>query len=231
MGRLRRYLIEGLIVIAPVGVTLAVLLWLFRWVDGLLGRFLYPSLGYEVPGLGLIALLVLLLVVGWVAERAIGARLVTAGRGVLERLPITRRLYNASSRIVSALLSGEKRAYGDAVLIEWPAPGRWVVGFMTGAAPASAANHLDDPVTVYVPTAPNPVSGYLVLLPRAEAHPVGMDFDQSLTFVLSAGSVVPTAPESAGPRTGGAPRPPESAGRRAPGPRRPPADGGGEPAP
>lgn len=202
MARLRRYLIEGIVVIAPVGVTAAVLLWLFRWVDGLLGGFLYSELGYQIPGLGVVALLILLLVVGWLTERTVGARLVGSGRRLLERLPLARRLYNASNRIVSTILSGNRRVFGEAVLIEWPSPGRWVIGFETGDSPASARAHVDDPVTVYVPTAPNPVSGYLVVLPRSEAHPVQMDFDQALTFVLSAGSVVPGSEGPGGPGTG-----------------------------
>ena len=201
MSRLRRYLIEGLVVIAPIGVTVAVLLWLFRWVDGLLGRALYPALGYEVPGLGLLALLVLLVSGGGLAERAVGGRLVRAGRDFRARLPLARRLYNASSRIVSTLLSSERRVLGRAVLIEWPSAGRWVVGFHTGDGPGTAGEHMRDPVTVYVPTAPNPVSGYLVVLPRQEMFPVGLDFDQSLTFVLSAGAVIPMAgAETASPQ-------------------------------
>ncbi|MBI4545062.1 MAG: DUF502 domain-containing protein [Gemmatimonadetes bacterium] len=187
----RRHLIAGLIVIAPVGVTAFVLWWIFHWLDGLLGRFLYPALGQRVPGLGLLALFLLLLFVGWIAERAIGSRILAWWHTLLERIPLARRIYSASSRIARTLFGEGERPFRLVALIEYPSAGRWSIGFITAPAPAVVSAYIDDPVTVFVPTTPNPTSGYLVILPRSQVTVLSMTVEEAFTYVLSAGSVTP----------------------------------------
>lgn len=209
---LNRHLIAGLIVIAPLTATVWVLLWIFQLLDGLLGRFLYPALGaslgretFVIPGLGLLVLFLLLVGTGWLAERAIGNRIISWWNGLLERLPVVRRVYGASNRIVRTVFGTEARPFSQAVLVEYPAPGRWSVGFLTGDAPEEVRRRLGDLVAVFIPTTPNPTSGWVVLVARAQVLPLAMSVDEAFTLILSAGAVRPeqavAASTSPGPAT------------------------------
>ena len=192
LSTLRRYLLGGLVVTGPLGITALVLRWLFVHVDGLLGQWVDPLLGRSAPGLGALLLVVLLLFVGWVVERTVGGRLIELGERILNRVPIVRRLYGGSSRIVKAVIGEEKMAFREVVLFEHPGPGLWAFGLVTARAPSAAADVLsDEGVTIYLPTAPNPMSGYLVITDRSNTRPTGMTPEEVFTFVLSAGSVSP----------------------------------------
>lgn len=192
---LRRRLIAGLVVIAPVTATAFVLWWIFQALDGLLGRFLYPALARVfpwiglLPGLGLIALVLLLIVVGWIAERAIGSRVLGWWHGLLERIPITRRIYSAANRIVQTMLGQESRPFKEVVLIEYPSPGRYALGFLATAAPDEVQQHVPDSVSVFVPSTPNPTTGWLVIVPRSSAKVLPYSVDEAFTLILSGGAV------------------------------------------
>lgn len=187
----RRHLVAGLIVIAPVGITAYVLWVIFQWLDQLLGRFLYPALGVSIPGLGLLALLALLIVVGWLAERALGARALAWWNAFLERIPIARRIYSASNRIVRTVLGEEQRFFRNVVMVEYPAEGRWSIGFLTADAPPAMRRQVPDGVTVFVPTTPNPTTGFLAVLPRDRVVTLSMSLEDAFTYILSAGAVAP----------------------------------------
>lgn len=188
---IRRNLIAGLIVIAPVTITVFVLWWIFDRLDGLLGRALYSAIGTRVPGLGLLLLLLILIVVGWAAQRAVGKRIVDTWHMLLERFPLTRRLYGATNRIVRTVLGEEQRFFRDVVLVEYPGPGRWSIGFISTRGPEVMESVVDDPVTVFVPTVPNPATGYLVVVSRSEVRVLPWNLEQAFTFLLSVGGVVP----------------------------------------
>ena len=200
--RLRRHLIAGLVVIAPITATAFVLWWIFQALDGLLGQFLYPALRGVVPwiellpGLGLIALLLLLIVVGWAAERAIGSRIVAAWHAMLERFPLTRRIYGAAHSIVRTVFGREQRPFNRVVIVEWPSPGRWSIGFLAAEAPHIIQEHVSESVSVFVPTTPNPTTGFLVIVAREKLRELDMSVDQAFTFILSAGSVAPQVASS-----------------------------------
>jgi uncharacterized membrane protein len=198
---LRRHLIAGLLVIAPVTVTLAVLWWIFQLLDGLIGRFLYPALSRFVPwiglvpGLGLLCLFLLLLGVGWAAERAIGSRIVEWWHQLLERIPVTRRIYGAANRIVRTILGQDSRPFKGVVLIEYPSAGRWSVGFLAADAPGEIQDVVAEGVSVFVPTTPNPTSGWVVIVPRSKTILLSMSVDEAFTYLLSGGSVLPDEPK------------------------------------
>lgn len=195
---LRRNVIAGLVVIAPVTITALVLWWIFQRLDGLLGRFLYPAIGVDVPGLGLLLLVVILVVAGWSAQRALGARAIAWWNLLLERFPLTRRVYGASNRIVRTVLGEDRRFLKDVVLFEYPSDGRWSIGFLTAESEQMGWVGLDgDPVTVFVPTSPNPTTGWLVIVPRERITRVDMTLEQAFTFILSAGTVAPVGGASA----------------------------------
>ncbi|HEX7119047.1 MAG TPA: DUF502 domain-containing protein [Longimicrobiales bacterium] len=190
-GAVKRRLIAGLVVIAPVTITAAVLWWIFQSLDGLLGNIIYPAIGVEVPGLGLLLLLAVLLCVGWLAERALGARVVAWWHTLLERFPLTRRVYTASNRIVRTVFGEDQRFFREVVIVEYPGPGRWSLGFLTAGAPTGIHDVVPDGVTVFIPTTPNPTTGYLVVVDRKDVTRLPWTLEQAFTFILSAGGVSP----------------------------------------
>lgn len=193
---IRRNLIAGLIVIAPVTATVLVLWWIFQLLDGLLGRFLYPAIGaiagrdtVVIPGLGLLVLFALLVGIGWAAQRAIGSRVVAWWHDLLEGIPLTRRIYTATNRIVRSVFGAEARPFKKVVLVRYPSEGRWAIGFLAGAAPAVIRNVVPDAVTIFVPTTPNPTTGFLVIVPVDFTVELPMTIDEAFTYILSAGAV------------------------------------------
>lgn len=199
---MRRHLIAGLIVIAPITITGFVLWWIFQTVDGLLGRVLYPLIGFPVPGLGLITLILLLMGIGWVAELTIGSRIVAWWHSILERIPIARRIYSAANSIVRTVFGEGERPFNEVVLIPFPSPGRYSIGFLAARAPAATQpDDEEERVTVFIPTTPNPTTGFLIMVPRSEVRLLSMTIDQAFTFILSAGSVTPMGAEPAVPAT------------------------------
>lgn len=197
LHKLRRYLITGLIVIAPIGVTVFVLSWLFQRLDPILGRFLPEIAGRQIPGLGLAALVLILVVVGWFSQRTIGRRALLMWNRLLERVPFARRVHSASSQIFSSVLERE-RLFQHCALIEFPQPGSWVLVFETAEAPVEIEAFVGEPsVSVFLPTAPNPTSGYLLFLPRSRVQRLQMSVEDGLKLVLSAGVARPGRPVEA----------------------------------
>jgi uncharacterized membrane protein len=133
-------------------------------LGGLIGRD-----AVVIPGLGLLVLFLLLVGMGWAAQRAIGSRIVAWWHTTLERLPLTRRIYGAANRIVRTVFGEESRPFKKVVLVEYPSVGRWSIGFLSAEAPLHAA-HVPGAVSVFVPTTPNPTSGFLVIVPPAPGH-------------------------------------------------------------
>jgi len=187
---LKRYLLQGIAVIGPLGLTAFVLVWLFQHVDAILGQWLHPVLGWSAPGIGALLLILLLIVVGWLVDRTIGSRLLRLGERLLGRVPVVRRLYSGSSRIIRAVVGEEKMAFREAVLFEYPREGLWSIGLVTGRAPSEARPLLaDEGVTIYLPTAPNPASGYLIIANRKDVRHTSLSVEEVFTYVLSAGAV------------------------------------------
>lgn len=194
MRSLRRHLVAGLIVIAPVVVTGYVLWWLFQWLDSLLGQILspvFPDAWVNIPGLGLLLLVLLLIFVGWATERAIGLRILSWWNYLLARIPLTRRLYSASNRIVSTVFGRDRHFLQEVVLVEWPSSGRYSIGFLTARSPLAVQEHVADGVTVFIPTAPNPASGFLVIIPSTKVEELPLTTEEAFTYLLSIGSVTP----------------------------------------
>lgn len=200
LGRLlRRRLITGLIVIAPVGVTLYILYLLFRTVDGILGNVLYNLIGFPIPGLGLLLLLALLLGVGWLAEETLGSQIAGWWNQFLDRIPLVSRLYGATRRIIGSVFGGEeKRFFKSVVLFQYPSPGNWTLGFETGTAPPALADRVEKGITIFLPTSPNPVTGFLIIVPEADAIRLPVTVEEGFTYILSAGAVPPAGVHSAG---------------------------------
>ncbi len=203
-ARLKSWFITGLIVLGPTAITLYVLARILWTLDNLLGRFIkIPALVTpllpegRVPGLGIVAILVLLLAVGALASALAGTGALAAWERVLTRLPPARILYSATKGLGEALLTDRRTAFRQVVLAEYPRPGVWVLAFRSADPPAElSAKAGVKLVAVFVPNTPNPTSGYFRLLPESSVHPLDLTIEQAVKLIASAGVVqTPTADE------------------------------------
>lgn len=196
LGRLRRYLVTGLIVVAPLGATAWILLWLFRRVDSILGRHLATLGVSRFPGMGILVLVVLLVFVGWMLRWAVGRKLVGWWNELLSRLPLTRTVYNATSQIAQTVLARKEKFFQHTVLIEYPSPGTWSLAFLTARSPEEIEGEIGGrSMTVFLPTSPNPASGYLLMLPVEKVRMLEMSVEDGMKMILSAGAVIPGSEE------------------------------------
>jgi len=190
--RLRRYLMTGLIVIAPIGVTVWVLSWLFLKLDPIIGRYLPRIYGLEPRGLGVVALVALLIIVGWASQKAMGRRALRVWNAVANRVPVARRLYSASSHVFEAVLTRDQKLFRHCAMIEYPSPGSHTLVFETADAAREVEGVIGEPsVAVFVPTVPNPTSGFLLFVPRSRVHRLDMTVEEGFKVILSAGMAVP----------------------------------------
>ena len=200
MSAVRKWLLAGLLVIAPVAITV----WVLQWIIGTLDQTLLilpqewqPDhlLGFHIPGFGVLLALFVLLVVGAVASNFIGRRLVDWWNRLLHRIPIVRSIYSGVKQVSDTLFSENGNAFRTAVLVEWPRQGAWTIAFVTGVPRGDAANHLQgEYLSVYVPTTPNPTGGYFIMLKASDCIELKMSVDDALKYIVSMGVVVPGGP-------------------------------------
>ena len=173
---MKRYLIAGLLVWAPLGITIWVLHFLVTTLDqtlAVLPENWNPDrlIGYHIPGLGVLLSFLILLATGVVAANILGARLILVWEALLGRIPVVKSIYSSVKQVSDTLLSDKGNAFRKALLVEFPREGSWTIGFLTGAPDRSVAPHLPgDHVSVYVPTTPNPTGGYFLMLPRSRVR-------------------------------------------------------------
>jgi uncharacterized membrane protein len=200
MGPVRKWLFSGLLVIVPVAITM----WVLQWIIGTLDQTLLilpeawqPDrlIGFHVPGFGVLLTLGILLVVGAVASNFAGKKLVIWGDAIVSRIPVVRSIYSSVKQVSDTLFSESGNAFRTAVLIQWPRPDVWTIGFVTGVPGGDVANYLvGDYLSVYVPTTPNPTGGYFVMLRKTDCIELRMSVDEALRYVISMGVVVPAGP-------------------------------------
>lgn len=188
--RLRTWFIAGLIVFLPVVVTFSIIVWLFRIVDGLLGRLLPPLVGRAIPGLGLVTSIVVIFIIGALATNVLGRRVVGMFERLLLRVPLARSIYSATKSISDTLFLQRRAAFQRPVLVEWPRRGAHTLGFVTGATeglPGGARA-----LNVFVVTTPNPTTGFLMLVPEGDTLALEMSVEDALKIVMSGGIVSST---------------------------------------
>lgn len=193
-ARIRQTFLAGLLALVPATLTVAVLVWLFRWLDGLLGPALTRLAGRQIPGLGLVATVILVFLLGLVSRNVIGRRLVTATERVVQRVPVVRTLYGSTKEVVSSLADRPAQGFKSVVLFEYPRRGLWSVGFVTGSVRPQAVDlSAEDLVTIFVPTAPIPTTGFLILVPRADVREISITVEQAVRLMMSGGILRPAA--------------------------------------
>lgn len=202
MAALRKWLFAGLLVLLPLAITA----WFLEWVVSTLDQTLHilPAdwhpdklLGFHIPGLGVLLALAIVLGIGAIASNFLGRKIVGWWDHLLQRIPIVRSVYSSVKKVSDTLFSENSHAFRKALLVQWPRQGVWTIGFLTGAPGGDVVNHLDgEYISVYVPTTPNPTSGYFIMFKKSECVELAMTVDEALTYVISMGVVVPTSRSS-----------------------------------
>lgn len=181
---LRTMLITGLLVMMPLAVTYLLLRWLFATLDGLLQPLARTLVGHTVPGLGLIFGLAVILAAGAVASNVGGRRLLAQFDRLMLRIPLARPVYSATRQISDAFLGSQRSTFRRVVLVEWPRHGAYTVGFVTGEDRAEDGVVL---LSVFIISAPNPTTGFLMLVPESDVVPTSLTVEDGMKLVLSGG--------------------------------------------
>ena len=194
---LKKYFITGLLIWVPLGITLWVLHLLVSAMDQTL--LLLPAefqteswLGFHVPGMGVIMTFIVVLGTGLVAANFLGQHLLRFWEGVLGRIPVVKSIYNSVKQVSDTLFSSSSHAFRKALLVQYPREGSWTIAFLTGQPGGDVVNHLHGEYwSVYVPTTPNPTSGFFLMMPKADVIELDMSVDEALKYVISMGVVAP----------------------------------------
>jgi uncharacterized membrane protein len=194
---MKRYIMAGLLVWVPLGITIYVMVWLVTTLDQtllLIPEHLRPEalVGFHIPGLGVLLSFAILLATGFLAANFFGQRLIRIWESMLGRIPVVKSIYSSVKQVSDTVLSDQGTAFRKALLVEFPRPGCWTIAFMTGAPSDAVADHLrGEFISVYVPTTPNPTGGYFVMVPRDSTRELDMSVDDALKYIISMGVAPP----------------------------------------
>ncbi|HRD70046.1 MAG TPA: DUF502 domain-containing protein [Legionella sp.] len=197
---LRSYLLAGLVVWLPILVTIVVIRFIVDLLDStlsLIPQTYQPDylIGFHIPGLGVLLSLALLLATGMLATNYLGQRIVGWGELILSRIPLVRSIYSAVKQVLNTLLSTNSEAFRKVMLVEYPRKDSWTIAFQTGAVSDEISAHTsEEMVSLFIPTTPNPTSGFLIMLPKKDAIELDMSIDEALKFILSLGVMQQSTP-------------------------------------
>ena len=213
MGRIRAYFFAGILVSTPVAVTIALALWFIEFVDSHVVPLIpvhwnpntyiqdYFGITLSVPGVGVVVLAVVITLIGALTAGFLGRFIIRTGENIVARMPIVRSIYSASKQILETVFRDQSEAFREAVLVEYPRRDAWTIAFITGRTTGEVqARTPDDVVNVYVPTTPNPTSGFLLYVPVKDLKPLDMSVEDAVKMVISVGMVTPPYDLTAKPR-------------------------------
>ena len=198
MSRLRAYFLAGVLVTAPLGLTGLLSWWFIDFVDEKITPLIPDRynpetyLPFGIPGLGLLVLLIAVTLIGALTAGLIGRWLLQTGERALNRMPVVRSIYSAIKQIFETVLAQQSNAFREAVLVEYPRRGIWAIGFITGTTKGEVQNLTEEEtVNIFLPTTPNPTSGFLLFVPKSDVVPLGMSVEEAVKMVISGGIVTP----------------------------------------
>ena len=201
-SRVRNYFFTGIIVTAPIAITFAFAMWVINWIDSkvvpLIPSAYNPQVllqehtGLHIPGIGLVVVLIGLTLIGFLAAGLLGRFIVRVGENLLNRMPIIRSIYGALKQIFETVLRSSSRSFREVALIEYPRRGIWAIGFITTKTTGEVRSEIkEDVVNVFLPTTPNPTSGFLLFVPRKDLVVLDMGVEEAIKMIVSAGIVTP----------------------------------------
>ena len=196
--RIRRYFLAGILVTAPLGITALIAWWIINFVDERITPLIPDKynpetyLPFSLPGLGLLILFIVLTLIGALTAGLLGRWIVNTGERILNRMPVVRSIYSAIKQIFETVLAQQSNAFREAVLVEYPRRGIWAIAFITGTTKGEVQNlTVEETVNIFLPTTPNPTSGFLLFVPREEVIPLDMSVEEAVKMVISGGIVTP----------------------------------------
>lgn len=203
LGHLRRYFITGILAILPVGITAWVLYKIFVTVDTAMRPWTARWLGFEIPGIGFAATIVAVFIVGVFASNIIGRTIIHRFEEFFAKVPLFSRIYIAVKQIGESVIGSRKKLFRRVVLFEYPRRGSWAMGFVTSEHTGVLHRRTDKPYFhVFVPTTPNPTSGFLLFLPAEDLIDLDMSVEDGLKLVISGGAVSPETHQRIAPVVG-----------------------------
>ena len=194
-GKLRAYLFTGILVTAPVAITLYLAVKFVLWMDILVNRLLPPqykfdNMPYTIPGLGLVVGVLFLTVVGMFAAGFLGRFFIKLGEWIVYKVPLVSSVYSVLKQVFETFFSSKTQAFSKVVMLEYPRKGIWILGFVSSDLQGEIkAKCPDDMLSVFIPTTPNPTSGFLIFVPKKDCIEMDMTVEQGLKFVISGGLV------------------------------------------
>ena len=194
ISKLRNYFITGVLVLIPIGVTVYLTLFFIKIFSKILPQEINPNnyLPYSIPGLEIIISIIVITVIGWLSLSFLGKKLVKLVNDIFKRIPFLRTVYSAIGQMTQSFAQTRKSKKKSVVLIEYPRKGSWAVGFATQDTKGEIKSKTNkDLVNVFVPTTPNPTSGFLLMFPKDEIIFLDMSFEEASKFIVSAGTSNP----------------------------------------
>lgn len=204
-ARLRSSFLTGLVVIAPVGLTIWLIWTVIGWIDGLVlplvPHRLRPEeyIGINLRGVGVIIFLLFTIMVGWIGKGLIGRSLIRWGESLVDRMPVVRSIYSGIKQISETVFAQSERSFEKACLIQYPRKDIWAIGFISTTAKGEVAKRAETTgklVSVFLPTTPNPTSGFLLFLPKEDVIELDMTVEEAAKLVISAGLVYPNGKDA-----------------------------------
>ena len=188
---LRRYFLSGILVIVPLIITYMVLRFLFEGVDGLLSPLIAKVIKHQIPGLGLIATIILIFIAGVLTANVVGSRLFKIWEIFFIKTPLVRTIYGSSKQLVQALTSTDKHSFKQVVMVEFPRKGTYTFGFLTNEMKIELLDANDKMISVFIPSTPTPFSGWTLLFRKEDVIPLDISVEEGIKFFVSGGIASP----------------------------------------
>ena len=196
-GKLRAYLFTGILVTAPVAITLYLAVKFVLWMDALVNQMLPPqykfdNMPYTIPGLGLVVAVVALTLIGMFAAGFLGRFFLKLGEWIVYKVPLVSSVYSVLKQVFETFLSNKTQSFSKVVMLEYPRKGIWILGFVSSDTKGEVKNQFgEEMLNIFIPTTPNPTSGFLIFVPKKDTIELNMTVEEGLKFVISCGIVEP----------------------------------------
>lgn len=193
---LRNIFLTGLFLLVPIFVTLSIIIWLFNSVDAIFRNPLEQLLGFPPIGIGVILTFLIILATGLISTNFFGKKIISFTEGILKKIPLVNTVYISMKQLTDTVFTNQKNAFKSAVLIQYPSPGIFVIGFITADSPLEICSKIQKPMkSVFIPTTPNPTSGMLAMIPVEDIIFLDLSVEAAIKLIVSGGILLPEGVE------------------------------------